>query len=42
MFYTDEEVLMIRNLLYKFAEVYYNHMQKNTSSYDSTSIKKIN
>lgn len=39
-YYTDEEVLIIRNFLYKLAEVYHNHTQKNTSSNDSTSINQ--
>jgi len=38
-FYTDEEVLMIRNLLYKFADVYYNHMEKKISD-DSGKLTK--
>ena len=39
-FYTDKEILMIRNVLYKFAEVYHHHTKKNISSIDFTSIKK--
>lgn len=34
-FYTDEEILMIRNTLYKFAEVYHKHMRKDTNANDS-------
>lgn len=26
VFYTDEEILLIRNVLYKFAQVYYNNI----------------
>ncbi len=38
IFYTDEEILMLRNVLYKFAEVYQNHMQ-NKTPIDSVHIK---
>lgn len=40
VFYTADEVLMIRDLLYKFAEVYYNHMEKKISD-DSGQSHKI-
>jgi len=33
--YIDEEILMIRNILYKFAEVYHKHIQKDTNANDS-------
>lgn len=30
IFYTDEEIILIRNVLYKFAQVYHNNMiEKN-------------
>lgn len=42
IFYTDEEILMIRNVLYKFAEVYHNNMQKNIAVNESNSVGNYN
>jgi len=36
--YTDEEILMIRNVLYKFAEVFHNHIQKTSVQNDLNTI----
>lgn len=37
--YTDEEIFMIRNVLYKFAEVFHNNIQKNIIPNDLDSNK---
>jgi len=41
-FYTDEEILMIRNTLYKLAEVYHKYLQKDTRSISSNKNSTIN